>query len=244
MVTPRRLPHISPIIATSHPYTYPHPHPRATALHPTRRTTRSNLQILSDVRIGKDPAPAKGTPRSNPRVTPNAKNLALLGNIGRPFHSSYTEFIGQQSRAFENVFVLLDRYEYGTENEPQRPGPLWQNDREEVTRQAESVCRRFHNVHLLDQAVFDLTPDTRLLGTFREDRQTWLTLELERCQKEQRRAVILSTRIPCAALITHPAVAIATGSCPHSYSTCDFRLNGVRIVSNGMGKEDMVIDID
>lgn len=50
-----------------------------------------------------------------PRLCPN---LALLGDIGRPFEASYIDFLDAQAKKFENVFVVAGNHEFYNDDYP------------------------------------------------------------------------------------------------------------------------------
>ena len=85
-------------------------------------------------------------------IKPVAKNLALLGDIGKPFHASYRDFLALQSSAFQKVFVIIGNHEkYGS-------------NADAVDDKVRQVCSTFPNVHLLERDSFQLTERTTLLG--------------------------------------------------------------------------------
>ena len=108
---------------------------------------KTQLQIESDIHL-------EFYKRTIPTITKHAENLALLGDIGKPFESNYKEFIEAQSKQFENVFVLLGNHEYYSIT---RTVP-------EILEKAKEVCGSFKNVHLLERDSYQLTEKTRLLG--------------------------------------------------------------------------------
>ncbi len=250
-----------------------------------------NLQIVSDVHLERY---RRG--RVLPVITPHGHDLALLGDIGQPFDKSYRHFLEQQSKQFENVFLLLGNHEF------------YSPDGRTVTEtihQTRAVCAPLPNVHLLERDTFDLTGNTRLLGTtlwssidhvaarglndfnmistrgfptrltaaeyiqWHVRDVAWLEMELARCKKDGKHAVILTHHGPCQAMAGHfqgsplnpafvtdlvgslfkpPAIAFASG---HVHSNVDILVNGIRTVSNALGypgeitgyKEDVIIEI-
>lgn len=189
----------------------------ALAVKPVARN-RGGLQIVSDVHLEYR--------KTFPKFEQHADNLALLGDIGHPYHPSYAQFIGQQADRYDKVFVLLGNHEYWNDH-----GICVDN----IQHQARHVCSRFSNVELLDRDSFDITENTRLLGctlwspineyasnhmsdmkkifvrgTSNEPVQLsrrmflywhsrdkeWLKSELKRCRREKRQAVVLSHHGP------------------------------------------------
>ncbi|KAI8815528.1 Metallo-dependent phosphatase-like protein [Fimicolochytrium jonesii] len=176
------------------------------------------LQIVSDLHLEfylKKPLP---------EFTRHGDDLALLGDIGKPWEPTYKNFIEREASRFDNVFLLLGNHEYY-----HRYAPV-----ENILAEAEKVAACFQNVHLLERSTFDLTASTRLLGatlwsdidsyasqrlndfrtirdkdgplTLERYRQwhkrdvSWLEQELERCRQEGVHAVVLTHHGPCQAM--------------------------------------------
>lgn len=108
----------------------------------------TKLQIVSDVHL------EFYSKKSIPKLEKHADNLALLGDIGKPFMETYKMFLEMQSEKFSKVFVIMGNHEYynGKKCVP------------EILDQAKKVCNEFHNVYLLDKETYDLTDKTTLLG--------------------------------------------------------------------------------
>lgn len=108
----------------------------------------TKLQIVSDVHL------EFYSVKTIPTIIPCAENIALLGDIGKPFEDTYKLFLSQQSKNFKQVFVLMGNHEY-------------YNCTKTVTmilEKAKIVCSSFPNVHLLDNSTYDLTEKTTLVG--------------------------------------------------------------------------------
>lgn len=108
------------------------------------------LQIVSDLHLefyGK---------RDRPTLIKHGTDLALLGDIGKPFSETYKTFLGAQSAAFSDgqIFVLIGNHEYYTTDKTTSA----------ILEQARSVCAEFPNVKLLERETVDLTEKTTILG--------------------------------------------------------------------------------
>ncbi len=106
----------------------------------------SQLQIVSDVHLE-----FRRVPPYIPRAAPN---LALLGDIGKPFMTSYARFLTEQSKRFDNVFLIMGNHEYDNNK----------HTVDEILAKARAVCSNIPNVHLLERDSYDLTDQTTLLG--------------------------------------------------------------------------------
>ncbi len=110
------------------------------------------LQIVSNVHLERY---TRGLPF--PTIAKHGHDLALLGDIGEPHSISYRWFLRQCSQEFENVFVVMGNHDYYDNS-----GSRTMND---ILTKARAVCSDFSNVFLLDRSTFDLTKNTRILGT-------------------------------------------------------------------------------
>src|SRR5688572_28243834 len=64
------------------------------------------IQIVSDIHL-------EFRSKANmPIIKRHAENLALLGDIGKPFCTSYASFIGEQAETFDHIFVVMGNHEY------------------------------------------------------------------------------------------------------------------------------------
>jgi len=107
------------------------------------------IQIVSDVHLEfrkKSGAPV---------IIPHAKNLALLGDIGKPFESSYRDFIETQAGQFEKVFVVMGNHEYYNSSNLTT---------DTILTKAREVCSEWNNVHLLERDQFPLDEHVTVLG--------------------------------------------------------------------------------
>ena len=180
------------------------------------------LQIVSDIHLE---FYRQGRPF--PDILPYGDDLALLGDIGRPFDKTYRWFLEQQSKQFENVFLLLGNHEfYNQEGKTVT----------EIQDKARTVCASLDNVHLLERETFDLTGNTRILGatlwsaidgvatrhmndfnmisTTKQGRKltqdeyiawhkrdvAWLKHALDVCKEDGKQAVVLTHHGPCPAM--------------------------------------------
>jgi predicted MPP superfamily phosphohydrolase len=109
---------------------------------------KKTLQIVSDVHLE----------FYNGNIIPIIKkfgdDLALLGDIGKPFSVQYRQFLHTQSLQFDTVFVLLGNHEFYDEH----------HDVQTIQNQARDVCKQFKNVFLLDRNAFLSTKNTYILG--------------------------------------------------------------------------------
>ena len=67
------------------------------------------LQIVSDIHL-------EFYSQNFPVIEKHAGNVALLGDIGKPFTYVYERFLFQQSETFDHVFVILGNHEYYNAN--------------------------------------------------------------------------------------------------------------------------------
>ena len=92
---------------------------------------------------------------SFPTVRRIADNLALLGDIGKPFHNSYAQFIEEQAQTFDNVFVVMGNHEYYNSSKTV----------DVILDKARQICFKLKNVHLLERDTFDFEHnDVTVLG--------------------------------------------------------------------------------
>jgi hypothetical protein len=134
--------------------------PAALARSPLWEHSGSSLQILSDVHM------EFRTGEQVPVVAKYADNIALLGDIGKPYMDSYEKFIAEQSRNFKNVLLLLGNHEYyhGSRGS------------QEIKSKVACILRKYGNVHLLDRGSFELTEKTTVLGC-----TLWSNIEEHAC---------------------------------------------------------------
>lgn len=108
----------------------------------------TKLQIVSDTHIE--------FRKQLPTIPRLADHIALLGDIGNPRVRSYEIFIGNMSKEFETVFVVLGNHEYYTSNSK------WHM--KTIKQRIDGIIAKYDNVHLLERLTFDLTDNTRLVG--------------------------------------------------------------------------------
>lgn len=88
-----------------------------------------------------------------PKIKPVGTYLALLGDIGNPYHCNYRDFLTQVSYKFEKVFVIPGNHEY------------WNHDNMDATiNQIVKITSRFPNLYLLNNDSYQLD-DITILGT-------------------------------------------------------------------------------
>lgn len=110
---------------------------------------QNGIQIISDVHL-------EFRKKSGPPIIhPIANHLALLGDIGKPFDSSYHDFIAIQAQNFEHVFVIMGNHEYYNK------GNITVDA---VLKKARSICSEWNNVHLLERDIFELNDKTTIIG--------------------------------------------------------------------------------
>lgn len=109
---------------------------------------RTGIQIISDTHL------EFRTPKTLPLIHKHADNLALLGDIGKPFMASYSHFLGEQALKFDNVFVIMGNHEYYHSSKTA----------DKVLEQAKRVCSQWNNVHLLERTAYNVTDQTVVLG--------------------------------------------------------------------------------
>lgn len=105
------------------------------------------LQIISDIHL-------EYLKNDTVKIEPCAENLALLGDIGYPESLIWQEFITEQSKQFEKVFLVMGNHDYYSEK------PMTQ-----VLSIAKSYCEKFTNVFLLDNESYDVSENTTLVGS-------------------------------------------------------------------------------
>lgn len=84
-----------------------------------------------------------------PTIIPCATNLALLGDIGKPFTDRYNDFIQEQSAQFEKVFVVMGNHEYYTDTETV----------DMILDKAKEICKSLPNVYLLERESYRFPAD-------------------------------------------------------------------------------------
>lgn len=68
---------------------------------------KKTLQIASDLHIENYP-----DPKLTDFITPSSPNLALVGDIGIPYMPSYSRFLDECSKTFENTYLITGNHEY------------------------------------------------------------------------------------------------------------------------------------
>jgi len=76
-------------------------------------------------------------------------NIALLGDIGYPYHENYTHFLTGISKKFKNVFLLAGNHEYYQYEYPMKTFS-------EINLKIQDICKTFTNVHFLNNDCFIL----------------------------------------------------------------------------------------
>lgn len=108
------------------------------------------LQIISDIHL-------EYRENRYPHIPRKARNIALLGDIGRPFSGVYARLIANLSHRFDNVIVVAGNHEY------------YSNLKRKITvgeikEQIARVCGEWNNVHFLDNTTVHID-GVRILGT-------------------------------------------------------------------------------
>lgn len=89
-------------------------------------------------------------------LTPNARYLALCGDIGYPHQQIFTSFIDYCSRHWEKVFYIPGNHEYYNN----RPHYHWKfhapNTMEKVEETIKAVFAPYRNVYYLNKAVYEM----------------------------------------------------------------------------------------
>lgn len=82
--------------------------------------------------------------------------LLLAGDIGKPTHNTYKEFLKEMSITFEQVFITTGNHEYYNMN-------MKIDDVDNICR---DICRNMphNNVKFLQNEVFDITNDIKIYG--------------------------------------------------------------------------------
>lgn len=85
-------------------------------------------------------------------------NLALLGDIGNPYHESLSNFLGQISPKYSKIFYVPGNHEYHNYKvEPNRSV-------DEFKTKLKQICDGFPNIVLMDNATYDLN-NIKIIGT-------------------------------------------------------------------------------
>ncbi len=106
------------------------------------------LQIVSDVHL------EFHSEKTIPVILQHGTDLALVGDIGKPFSDIYKKFIHTQSQQFQNVFVIMGNHEYYSSK----------HVTQSILQKARNVCSQFPNVKLLERESFDISPNTTIIG--------------------------------------------------------------------------------
>jgi predicted phosphodiesterase len=107
------------------------------------------LQFVSDLHLDIHPLNSQSIP-----LNIGSKGIALLGDIGNPFKKSYSDLVLDCSERFENVFVIAGNHEY------------YNTFGMDATKQKiREICDKKPNIHFLDNKIYDLGDDVRLIGS-------------------------------------------------------------------------------
>jgi predicted phosphodiesterase len=107
------------------------------------------IQIISDVHL-------EMSNNRYPKIQRRAPNIALLGDIGKPFSSVYNRFIHDLSNRFDNVFILAGNHEfYSTKHEKMSVT--------EIRARIAAIAAEYTNVHFLDNRAV-VIDGVRILG--------------------------------------------------------------------------------
>ncbi len=107
------------------------------------------LQIISDIHL-------EFRDNNYPYIARTAPNIALIGDIGRPFSSVYRRLIANLAKRFEHVILLAGNHEYYSS--PRRKITV-----AEIKERIRAVAGAYDNVHFLDNTAMFID-GTRILG--------------------------------------------------------------------------------
>ncbi len=82
--------------------------------------------------------------RTWPEIEPCAKYLALAGDIGNPFHKSFSNYMTYCSKRFEHVFVVMGNHD------------AWSQELDVAKRRVRAVCAEKGNCTFLDDEVVEV----------------------------------------------------------------------------------------
>lgn len=104
------------------------------------------IQYVSDIHLEKNEIPI---------LHHNGDYLVLAGDIGNPFDDIYCEFIEEQSKKYEKVFLIAGNHEYFSHN--------INATNLHINMMTNSFQKK--NIHFLNNSVYDITDNLRIIGS-------------------------------------------------------------------------------
>lgn len=112
-----------------------------------------NIQIISDLHLEH----RNGQVNYNDFIIPNKTNiLVLVGDIGSPYDSKLTNFLGWCSANFLQVLYVPGNHEFYTN--------IKEHTYDVILRELDRICRCYPNVHLLHNKTYDVE-NVRFIGS-------------------------------------------------------------------------------
>lgn len=102
------------------------------------------IQYLSDIHLEKNIAP---------KLEKTGDYLVLAGDIGCPFEDYYTDFLHDLSMKYDKIFLIPGNHEYFTHN------------MNATNLQMTMISSYINNLVILNNTVYDLCDDLRIIGT-------------------------------------------------------------------------------
>lgn len=116
-----------------------------------RQISRIRLQYVSDVHVDMQ--------KTIPKIKPVAKYLALCGDIGKPDHPSFCEFLAENSRNFEKIFFVPGNHDFNL-------GPMYLKEKvDKYEPIVKDICSKFKNIHYLNKNIYNLNEHTIISGS-------------------------------------------------------------------------------
>jgi hypothetical protein len=116
-----------------------------------------DIQIMSDLHLGAPPA------YNTFDIPVKALYLALLGDVGNMTDDALLAFLGAQLRKYQKVFYLYGNHEWYYKTPGEAPWRM-RDFREKVRRQAAEPGSGVGEFILLENAAYEISEDTTLLG--------------------------------------------------------------------------------
>lgn len=102
------------------------------------------IQYVSDIHLEEN---------EKPSIQKSGDYLVLAGDIGSPFDDSYIEFLDDMSQKYKRVFIIPGNHEYFFQT------------MNATNLHLTYVTSEFENVHLLNNTLYDIEDDLRIIGT-------------------------------------------------------------------------------
>lgn len=115
-----------------------------------------NFQYISDIHLECYNNNVNKVKRKFMMTNKNNDILLLAGDIGKPTHNTYKEFLKEMSLSFEKVFITTGNHEYYNMD-------MSMNNVDNICR---DICRTMphNNVTFLQNEVCDITNDIKIFG--------------------------------------------------------------------------------